>query len=162
MRLRTVGCLVVLTAHLGGPLLGSAAEDWDLLTSLVGKWDGTYEGEPARVSYTLVSNGTALLETLDSAHDTQMVTLYHRDGSSLVLTHYCSMNNQSRMRSPGLREGRLEFAYLDATNLESPDDHHMTRLVLSFPDRNHLVQEWTSKAGAKESVGRFLFKRAGK
>lgn len=161
MSLRKGGCLLVLAAHLAGPLTASTPDDWELLKSLVGEWEGTYDGQPARVSYRLVSNGTVLLETLDSAHDTQMVTLYHRDGSSILLTHYCSMNNQSRMRSPGLREGRLEFAWVDGTNLGSPEDHHMTRLVLSLPDRNHLVQEWTSKAGAQENVGRFLFQRAG-
>ena len=48
---------------------------------------------------------------------TQMVTLYHPDGASLLMTYYCSMGNQPRMRSKGAGEGKLAFAYLDATNI---------------------------------------------
>lgn len=163
MRLRTAGWMFLFAVGLGQPATAVGPdESWDALESLVGVWEGTVEGQPARVSYALVSNGTALLETLDSAHDTQMVTLYHRDGGSLLLNHYCSMGNQSRMRSKGLRAGRIEFAFVDASNLRSADDHHMTRLVLSLPDRDHLVQEWTSLAGATERASRFEFRRAGK
>jgi hypothetical protein len=75
------------------------------------------------------------------------------------MTHYCSMGNQPRMRAKGLEKGRLAFSYVDATNLRSPDEMRMTRLVMSFPDSEHLVQEWTSKAGDKENVGRFTFSR---
>lgn len=163
MKLGTAGWTVVLALGLGEPVAASGPEEsWNLLTSLVGRWEGTYEGQPARVSYTLVSNGTAVMETLDSAHDDQMVTLYHRDGASLLLTHYCSMDNQSRMRAKGSERGRIEFTYVDATNLKSPDDHRMTHLVLTLRDPDHLVQEWTSKAGAQETVGRFVFRRVGK
>ena len=75
------------------------------------------------------------------------------------MTHYCSIGNQSRMRAQRLEGGRLDFAYLDSSNVRSPDEHRMTHLVLSFPDADHLVQEWTAKAGAQEHVGRFEFTR---
>jgi len=133
---------------------------WDKLKSLVGDWVGTYEGQPARVSYRLVSRGTALEETLDVEVDrSQMVTIYHPDGASLLMTHYCDMGNQSRMRATGLTGGRLDFVYVDASNLKSKDDHVMSRLVLSFPGEDRFVQEWTSKQGAKEHTGRFEFTR---
>jgi len=75
------------------------------------------------------------------------------------MTHYCSMGNQPRMRSKGLENGRLDFSYVDAANLKSADAHVMTRLVMSFPDPDHLVHDWTSKQGATEHVGHFEFKR---
>jgi hypothetical protein len=161
MRPRTAGWLLVLALGLGRPISASAPNDpsWDALKSLVGSWETTRGGERARVSYALISNGTALLETLETSDSTQMVTVYHRDGASLLLTHYCSANNQSRMRSPGLRAARLEFAYVDATNLKSSDETRMTRLVLSLPDPNHLVQEWTAKGGDTEHGARHEFTR---
>ena len=120
---------------------------------------GISEGFAARVSYRLVSNGTALMETLESAHDDQMVTLYHRDGSSLLLTHYCSQGNQTRMRSRGLEGGRLVFAYVDASNVTDKDELVMSGLAMSFPGPDRLVHEWTSREGSREQTGRFEFLR---
>ncbi len=71
-----------------------AASSWDRMKSLVGTWQGTFEGKPARVTYALVSDGTALMETLESHDSSQMVTVYHPDGSTLLMTHYCSIGNQ--------------------------------------------------------------------
>jgi hypothetical protein len=135
------------------------AASWTKLKALVGEWSGTYEGQPARVSYRLVSNGTALLETLEAPDASEMLTLYHPDGAVLVLTHYCSLGNQTRMRGKELPGGRLDFGYVDATNLKSSDEHRMTRLVLVFPDADHLVQEWTSRTGKTDQVARFEFAR---
>lgn len=156
---------VILSSFLAlGLALPLAAADkvdasWEKLKSLVGEWEGTVEGKPARVSYALVSNATALMESMETEDATQMVTLYHPDGSSLLMTHYCAMGNQPRMRSKGLKDGRIDFAYVDAANLKTPDADRMSRLVLSFPDAGHLVQEWTSKQGDQEVVTRFEFAR---
>jgi hypothetical protein len=138
----------------------SVDASWDRLKSLVGDWEGRYrEGFAAKVSYRLVSNGTVVMETLESAHDDQMVTLYHPDGSSLLLTHYCSLGNQTRMRSRGLEGGRLVFAYVDASNVKSKDDLVMSGLVMTFPGPDRLIHEWTSREGAREQTGRFEFAR---
>jgi hypothetical protein len=147
-----------------GPSRTAGAADapagWDALRALVGEWEGTYDGKsPARISYRLVSNGTALMETMTGEDSSDMVSLYHPDGASVVMTHYCSMGNQPRMRARAGKDGALEFAYIDATNVKSPAEHVMSRLVMTFPDRDHLVQEWTSKTGSKEETGRFIFTR---
>lgn len=132
------------------------------MKSLEGVWEGKDpEGNAVTISYKLVSAGSSVEETIDHGkmgHDA-MVTMYHLDGDKLMMTHYCSMGNQPRMRSKGLLSGRLDFSYVDATNLKSPAEHRMTRLVMSFPDGDHFVQEWTSKEGAREHVGRFEFTR---
>lgn len=157
---------------LGGVLLGfmalaapslragtPAEAGWEKLTSLVGEWTGTADGKPVRVTYGLASSGTAILETIHDPDAVEMVTLYHRDGSSLLMTHYCSMGNQPRMRSKGLLEGKLSFVFVDATNLRSPGEHVMTGLVLSFPDPDRLVADWTSKGDGKEATTRFSLAR---
>ena len=69
------------------------------------------------------------------------------------------MGNQPRMRSKGLENGKMAFSYVDATNVKSPGELRMTRLVLTFPNSNHLVEEWTSKAESKEDVSRFTLTR---
>jgi hypothetical protein len=162
MRLVRVVLPALLALSFGGSLhaADAAPSPWDKLKSLAGTWQGTYEGKQARLTYALVSNGTALMETMDAPDSTQMVTLYHPDGASLLMTHYCAAGNQPRMRAKGMEAGQqLTFAYVDAANLKSADDQRMTRLVLTFTDANHLAQEWTSEGGGKKEVARFEFTR---
>jgi hypothetical protein len=132
---------------------------WDKLKSLVGNWEGVENGQTFQLSYKLVSSGTALMETLNGPDSMEMVTVYHPDGNGILMTHYCSMGNEPRMRASGLSDGRLVFRYLDAANLSSPDAPHMSGLVLTFTDADHLGADWSHKVGGKEEVGRFVFTR---
>lgn len=151
-----LGLCLAATFLTGAP---PANPGWEKVKSLVGDWEGTADGALTRVSYKSVSNGTAIMETIDGPDATQMVTLYHPDGATLLMTHYCSMGNQPRLRSKGLEQRKLAFAYVDATNVASPEQMRMTRLVMTFPDPDHLVEEWTAKAGATEHTSKFLLAR---
>ena len=91
-----------------------------------------------KATYRLVSNGTALMETLVSPESGDMVTMYHPDGNGLVMTHYCSENTQSRMRAPGDDGKTIRFSFVDVTNLSSPDAMRMTGLVLTMKDHGSL------------------------
>lgn len=139
----------------------SAAADagFQRLTALAGDWVGSVDGKPSAVSYKVVSNGTAVMETMNGGEHSEMVTMYHPDGASLLMTHYCAIGNQPRMRAKGLVDGALEFRYVDASNLSAPDAPRMSRLVMSFPDADHLVHVWTYKEGDKEQSSRFEFAR---
>lgn len=77
-------CLAALPA--GGQTKGDPG--WGEMKSLVGAWRGTAEGKPVSVTHVLVSNGTALMETLDGDHDASMVTMYTADGDTILATHY--------------------------------------------------------------------------
>ncbi|HEY5996030.1 MAG TPA: hypothetical protein VIU29_03375 [Candidatus Deferrimicrobiaceae bacterium] len=128
---------------------------FDKLRPLVGKWRGTSnEGKAVKVSYALVSDGSALEEKIDEGSDHEMVTVYHPDGDSLMMTHYCAAHNQPRMRAKTVSpESRtLSFDFVDATNLPSPDAMHMHKLVVTLQDKDHLVQEWTWTSKEKEGT----------
>jgi hypothetical protein len=132
------------------------------MKSLAGEWTGkSSDGKPVTVSYALVSDGSALLEKIGMAHESDMVTVYHPDGDSLMMTHYCAAHNQPRMRagkvSPESRN--IVFDFVDATNLASPGAGHMHRLVLTFEDRDRIVQEWMWKEKDKEKIEVFTLER---
>ncbi len=159
--LRSLLTLLTLLAPplAAGGATGPADTGWEKLKSLAGDWSATVDGKPFSVSYKVVSNGTAVMETIDGSEAKQMVTMYHKDGSTLLMTHYCAMGNQPRMRAAGLEGGKLDFRFVDAANLASPEDPVMSGLVMSFPDADHLVHVWTNRAGGKESQVRFEFTR---
>ena len=135
---------------------------FESLKPLVGGWQGTSsEGKPVTISYALVSDNSALVETIGAGTDHEMVTVYYPDGDHLMMTHYCSLHNQPRMRAtaPPAGSGRLPFEFVDATNLSSPDAMHMHRLVVTLVDKDHFVQEWTWKHGEKEGTVAFRLER---
>ena len=73
---------------------------FEKLKPLVGNWQGkSSEGKPVAITYALVSDGSALMETLRAGSEPEMVTVYYPDGDRLMMTHYCSMHNQPRMRA---------------------------------------------------------------
>ena len=144
----------------------AANPGFEKMKSLVGEWEGTMsEGGrkmPVSVSYRLVSNGTALQETLQTEGETDMVTMYVPDGDRLAMTHYCAEGNQPRMRAavPKGDVARLEFRFVDGTNLPAgPDASYMSGLVVTFKDGDHFAQAWTHRMMGKDSTGLFEYSR---
>jgi len=132
------------------------------MKTLVGEWEGkAADGKAVEVSYRLVSGGTALMEMLRPAGESEMVTMYTADGDRVAVTHYCSANNQPRMQTTPLSSSpqQLDFAFVGATNLASPAAGHMHRLVVSFQDDDHFTQDWTWREKDKEGVETFHFTR---
>ena len=129
---------------------------------LSGEWRGTDgEGKSYRAAYQLTSGGTSLTETLTPADSPAMTTMYYTDGDHLMLTHYCSMNNQPRMRANAYEAGgkALVFVFVDATNLKSPTDAHMHQLAFDFKDHDHFNQVWVLSKAGKELPKTVAFER---
>src|SRR5260370_17608385 len=66
---------------------------FDQLKTLVGEWEGTNNGGPVKVTYTLVANGTAMMERLQPANEPDKITMYSADCDHVVVPHYCSSGN---------------------------------------------------------------------
>ncbi len=134
---------------------------WDELKSLVGSWQGSADGKPVSVSYAMVSNGTALMETLDGDHDATMVTMYTPDGASILATHYCAAGNQPRMRAVASGKPKsLDFQFVDVSNAKGSTSEVMRRLVITFVNADHFQQRWTSRAAdGKEHTSVFDYTR---
>jgi len=145
-------------------LMGAAPADpsgLERLKALAGEWEGKgKDGQDTRVTYEVTSNGTAVVETMSAGDMHSMVTVYHHDGDRLMMTHYCGLGNQPRMRSEKpLQGGVLRFAMVDVTNLPDPQAGHMHKLAMRFPDPGHLVHEWTFIERGQERVEVFNLAR---
>ena len=148
------------------PLSSQAADIPDTsltpLKFLVGEWKGVdAEGKVHKSVYALSSGGTSLTETLTPPDSPPMTTMYYSDGDQLMLTHYCSLNNQPRMRAGGVKDGdrTITFSFVDATNLKNPTDVHMRQLSLEVKDHDHFTQTWTLSKAGKDVPKVFTFER---
>jgi hypothetical protein len=142
--------------------ISKTVPEFEKMKSLVGEWQGkSLEGNTAKVTYTLVSDNSALMEKLVMGGESEMVTMYHPDGDHLMMTHYCSAHNQPRMRSQKVpvEIKDLVFDLVDVTNLSTPDAGHMKKLVLTFVDQDHFTQEWTWREKGKEGAVIIRFER---
>ena len=132
------------------------------LTFLIGTWHGkSDDGKLIHARYHLTSGDSILMETLNPEGHPPMTTMYHGDGHHLMLTHYCSLGNQPRMRAHEFKDGdhTLAFHFLDATNLKHATDAHMHRVTFEFIDHDHFVQTWVMTKDGKETAHTFTFAR---
>jgi hypothetical protein len=156
MKFRAALALCAITVLTGGG--ATRAEEkaapanvqrFEALKTLAGDWvalgkDGKATDKVIS-SIRVTSAGHTVQETLFPGSDHEMVTMYHLDGDDLVLTHYCSLGNQPRLRAePGTDVNKIAFKFVSSTNLKSPDDHHINGLTLSLDGRDHFKAEWVS------------------
>jgi len=78
------------------------------------------------VTYRLASGGSVVEETLFPGTPHEMISMYHVVDGELVLTHYCAMANQPRMRLDRKASApeRLVFAFDGGTNFDPAKDTH--------------------------------------
>lgn len=148
--MKTTLALAILAFSLQGERKSNPA--FDQLKKLVGTWEGTDKEHPAQVTYRLSSGDSVLVESMEMGNHSEMLTVYHPDGEDLVLTHYCMLGNQPRMKADkSSTPGTLRFVFDGGGNMK-PDDKHMHSLTLTFIDANHLKQEWTLYDAGKEQM----------
>lgn len=148
------------------PAAGPGAKGaFERLKALAGTWEGKAgHGEqlgPASVRWETISAGTAVMETLFPGTDHEMRSVYFLDRGDLVLTHYCAMGNQPRMKlSPASTERELVFDFAGGTNLDPAKDSHVHSGKLKLVSPDALEAEWTTWGGGKQTgANRFVLER---
>ena len=134
---------------------------FDRLTSLKGEWKGEQEGVKISLLYTLIANGSALMEEFPPERGPVMVTMFTVDGDRLIATHYCSAKNQPQMVTGAITDPQkpLAFSLARITGLKSSDDWHNTALTMIQNDDDHLTQEWTYQSKGKSGKRIFRYTR---
>ena len=122
----------------------------DTVKSLAGRWETTgFDGKKATFEIATTAGGSAVRELMYPGGAHEMTNMYHLDGDSLVLTHYCAGGNQPRMRARAGAMGVLEFRFDSVTDLKSADEPYMGQMTLVVRDANHFREQWkTLKNGA--------------
>src|SRR5262252_2685356 len=137
----------------------SGALAFDQLKALVGEWEGKTAGGPVKITYTLVSGGTALMERMQPANEAEMITMYSADGDKIAMTHYCSEGNQPSLKTDALNGAASKYSFniVSVSGLKTPDAGHMVGLVLILVDSDHFKQEWKYTDKGKVNTNLFEF-----
>lgn len=157
MRIPTLVLAVALAA--AAQFRSAAAEPpdpYEHLAALAGEWEANLAGVGKLTnSIRLVSNGTAIEETIGTPADNE-TSLYTREGASLLLTHFCALTSAGHIARLALqpRQGTqpLEFVLVGASNLSGPNAAHMRRVLISFTDRDHFREQWTKSENGRDTV----------
>ena len=123
---------------------------FEALKKLVGTWTATGpEGKEVTTQFRLTAGGSMLVETLFPGSPQEMITMYHMDGNDLILTHYCLLGNQPRLKAISMNDPKkLMFKSTGGTNMK-PDDMHMGQATLTLTDADHFEADWCACSGGK-------------
>ena len=128
------------------------------MKKLVGTWllankDGKPTDQVASV-IKVTAGGSAVHETLFPGQPLEMVSVYTVDGSDLIMTHYCVLGNQPRMKAdPKSPANQIVWRFAGGTNLDPKKDKHMHEATLTIVDDDHLEVNgigWENGAPVKE------------
>ena len=156
MRTRALcGLVFVLAlAAVGTAQVKSPAEaGFDRLKTLQGDWidvDGVF-GEKGKVAvtYRVTGGGNTVVETFPVGTPFEMMTVYHRDGTGLALTHFCAGGTQPRMTSKGIEGNTLAFDFAGGTNIDLATTSHMHSARLEFISADEFKATWQNWKGGK-------------
>lgn len=157
MKLTLTALAVVFAVSLAGAAQEEGKKEkkshpgFERLKKLVGSWQAeTKEMGKVNVTYRLTSGGSTVMETIMPGEDHEMVSMYHLDHDELVMTHYCAIGNQPRMKAQkDSKEGTIDFRCVGGSNLKCPTDAHMHSAFFTFKDADNFTAEWSMMKGGK-------------
>lgn len=130
------------------------------LKSLEGRWVGHVQkpdGPAAEVTYRNISGGTAVMEVLFPGTPHEMTSIYHLDGDQLVMTHYCAMGNQPRMKLVESGSGRLRFDFTGGSNMDPQQSTHIHGGEIRLQGADSMEAEWEVFAKGKPAGSNRFF-----
>jgi hypothetical protein len=127
---------------------------FEQLKKLAGEWYAADDKGKATdkliTTFKVISNGSAVQETIHPGTPMEMVTVYHLDGSDIVLTHYCALGNQPKLKLDAKSPANvLKFNFTSGTNLDASKDMHMHEGSITFTDDDHIEWAWQAYQNGK-------------
>jgi hypothetical protein len=127
---------------------------FERLEALAGSWEGrSSAGWTSRSEIEVIARGSVVLERTNfEAHPGEtMLTLFHKDGPELLLTHYCVAGNQPRLVASSIAGDELHFTFRDATNLPEVSGGHMGEARFRLEGAEAFSSQWSFKQDGQTS-----------
>ena len=131
-----------------------AKAGFERLKKLAGTWvEADKDGKPTDKVVSVIkvtAGGSTIHETLFPGQDMEMVSIYNLDKSDLIMTHYCVLGNQPRMKAdPKSPANQIRFLFDGGTNLDPAKDMHMHEGTIAFIDDDHIEIHGVAWVGGK-------------
>lgn len=129
---------------------------FEKLKKLAGTWvEADKDGKPTDKVVSVIrvtAGGSAVQETIFPGDAMEMISLYHLDKGDVLMTHYCMLGNQPRMKAdPASPPNQIRWKFTGGTNLDPAKDAHMHSSTLTFLDDDHIQIEGEAWEGGKPS-----------
>lgn len=113
------------------------------LKKMVGTWvEADKDGKPTDKVVSVVrvtAGGSTIHETFFPGTPMEMVSISHLDKGDLVMTHYCMLGNQPRLKAdPTAPANQIRWVFVGGTNLDPAKDMHMHGATVTFLDDDHI------------------------
>ncbi|MGE3108577.1 MAG: hypothetical protein AB7G11_09130 [Phycisphaerales bacterium] len=115
----------------------------DRVASLKGTWKAASPEGEGTITYSVSSGGSSVREVMFPGEPHEMTNMYHMDGGTLVMTHYCAIGNQPRLRATAQPGNTIDLRFDSVTNHHA-GSHMMSGLKIVFVDENHIKEVWSS------------------
>ena len=157
--MKTILILALATAAAHTAHATTAAEAFDSIKKLQGEWRGPaiQKGMPPSHSiFRVTAGGSAVQETIFPGTKMEMLSVYHLDKGRLLMTHYCALGNQPRMKLNTRKStaGELVFDFDGGTNLNPRRDMHMHSHSLTLPSTAKGAPQKLTGAGTSWEGGK--------
>jgi len=116
---------------------------FERLKKMAGTWvEADKDGNPTDKVVSIVkvtAGGSAVQETIFPGQPMEMLSVYHLDKGDLLMTHYCMLGNQPKMKAdPKSPKDQIRFLFAGGTNFDPAKDMHMHEGTLKFIDDDHV------------------------
>ena len=132
----------------------AAASAFDRLKAMEGEWidlNGAFGKKGAVVAtYRVTGAGNTVIETFPVGTPHEMTTVYHRDGSAILLTHFCAGGTQPRMRAKTIDGNRLSFEFDGGSNIDVATTSHMHNMHWEFVSNDEVKAAWHNWSNGKD------------
>jgi hypothetical protein len=123
-----------------------AQKGLERLKKLAGTWvEADKNGKPTDKIFSVIkvtAAGSAVQETIFPDQPMEMVSIYHLDKGDLVMTHYCALGNQPKVKADlNSPANQIKWVFAGGTNFDPAKDMHMHGGTLTFIDDDHIQFE---------------------
>ncbi len=150
--------LVLISASYADDGKGKSATNptFEKLKKMVGTWvEADKDGKPTDKVVSVVrltASGSAIHETLFPGDPMEMISIYHLDKDDVLMTHYCMLGNQPRMKAdPATPPNKIKWNFVGGTNLDPAKDAHMHGSTVTILDDDHIQIEGEAWEDGKPS-----------
>lgn len=129
---------------------------FEQMKKMVGTWEGKKKmgdtEQSVTATYELTSGGNVIIEKLFAGTPHEMISVYHAEGNTVAMTHYCMMGNQPKMIMKKSDDKSMAFEMTGTTGVKSMKEPHMHAMNVKWTADNAITEEWLSVDGAKKET----------